>query len=307
MAEKRFIKGLFKDTAHIDQVEGSWRYARNMVLNKTDGAVSNEGGTELAGHLGTSSYTGSQKDKVIGAVEVNDDNVVLFVTDAVTVYDPPSTAPRSEIGIWENGEYTLLFNPSLLGSSGQLTNDLNFRQDYPIEGTFKIDPKGDLIVYWTDDLNPPRAFNVDRQQRESTSITHLYGIPPANIDHINILNLFPYSGPVPHIDINDQGTHQGCVLEGGGLLSAVYFLALAYVDSDLVATNYLTVSNPIPIVDEFDSTNPTTKKDGIKDGSQTTKAIKWDISNLNTNYRYLRPVIIRSKGAEQEAFKLNDV
>tara|TARA_R110002012_G_scaffold295194_2_gene491627 strand:+ start:5645 stop:11176 length:5532 start_codon:yes stop_codon:yes gene_type:complete len=307
MAEKRFIKGLFKDTGYIDQPEGSWRHAVNMVLNKTDGAVSNEGGTELAGHLGTSSYTGSQKDKVIGAVEVNDDKVVLFVTDAVTVYDPPSTAPRSEIGIWENGEYTLLFNPSLLGSSGQLTNDLNFRQDYPIEGTFKIDPKGDLIVYWTDDLNPPRAFNVDRQQRESTSITHLYGIPPANIDHINILNLFPYSGPVPHIDINDQGTHQGCVLEGGGLLSAVYFLALAYVDSDLVATNYLTVSNPIPIVDEFDSTNPTTKKDGIKDGSQTTKAIKWDISNLNTNYRYLRPVIIRSKGAEQEAFKLNDV
>ena len=49
MAEKRFIKGLFKDTGHIDQPEGSWRHAKNMVINKTDGAVTNEGGTELSG------------------------------------------------------------------------------------------------------------------------------------------------------------------------------------------------------------------------------------------------------------------
>lgn len=43
MAEKRFIKGLFKDTAHLDQPEATWRHARNMLLNSTDGAVSNEG------------------------------------------------------------------------------------------------------------------------------------------------------------------------------------------------------------------------------------------------------------------------
>ena len=33
MAEKRFIKGLFKDTAHIDQPDGTWRYAKNMIIN----------------------------------------------------------------------------------------------------------------------------------------------------------------------------------------------------------------------------------------------------------------------------------
>ena len=68
MAEKRFIKGLFKDTAHLDQPEATWRHARNMLLNSTDGAVSNEGGTELSGHLGTNNATGAQKDKVIGAI-----------------------------------------------------------------------------------------------------------------------------------------------------------------------------------------------------------------------------------------------
>ena len=44
MAEKRFIKGLFKDTANSDQPEGSWRHATNMVVNETEGAISNEGG-----------------------------------------------------------------------------------------------------------------------------------------------------------------------------------------------------------------------------------------------------------------------
>ena len=44
MADKKYIKGLFKDTAHIDQPEGTWRYAKNMVLNEKIGSVSNEGG-----------------------------------------------------------------------------------------------------------------------------------------------------------------------------------------------------------------------------------------------------------------------
>ena len=82
MAEKRFVKGLFKDTGHIDQPEGSWRHAKNMVINQKEGSISNEGGTELSGHLGDDLYTGAQNDKVIGAIEVNDDKVILSPLDA---------------------------------------------------------------------------------------------------------------------------------------------------------------------------------------------------------------------------------
>ena len=307
--EKRFIKGLFKDTAHIDQPEGSWRHARNMILNSTDGAVSNEGGTELSGNLGNNPITGSQRDKVIGKIEVDKDRVVLFVLDVVTVADPSIPKfPRSEIGIWENGVYTILFNPTLTAPGGKLSNDLNFKETNPIEGTFKIDSKGDLVVYWTDDLNPPRAFNVDRHLRDG-SITSLYGITSLDLENIDILNLFPYSGPVPHIYIHDiywkTPAFQKSIIEGGGLLTGVYYLALAYVDDDLVATNYLTVSNPVSIVDEFDHTRPTSKKDGARDGSQTSKAIKWRVDNINTDYKYLRPVIIRKMGDATDAYKLN--
>ena len=298
MAEKRFVKGLFKDTAQIDQPAGSWRYAKNSIINDKKGSISNEGGTDIAGNLGLDPVTGSFKDKVIGKIEADDDRIVLFVLDVVS-----TITPRSEIGIYTVSDgYTILYNPSPTNFPDQ---DLNFQESHPIEGTFKVDSKGDLIVYWTDDLNPPRAFNVSRQQRDSTTTSQLYDI--TNLSSINLLNLFPYSGAVPHVDVDDQTTHQGSVIEGGGLLTGVYYLSLAYVDDDFVATNFLTVSNPIPIVDEFDSTVPTNKKDGSKSGSQTTKAIKWDISNLNLDYKYLRPVVIRKKGDATEAFKLNDI
>jgi hypothetical protein len=324
MAEKRYLKGLFTDTGHIDQPEGTWRHARNMVIGSLEGTINNEGGTSLAGHLKAfknvsyGAVTGDQNKKVIGIIRVNENKVVIFSTDVVS---PAASFPRSEIGIWQDDVYRIIFNPLIdpAGApAGKLTNDLNFKQTHPIQGTFKIDSKGDLIVYWTDDLNPPRAFNIDRQIRDSvgfpTSLKFsvLYGITPLAIDNIDILNLFPYSGPVPHIDLqvimpSSGWSTQGAVIEGGGLLTGVYYLALAYVDDDLVATNYLTVSNPVPIVDEFDYTRPTTKHDGAKEGSQTTKAIKWEISNLNTNYKYLRPSIVRSKGDAQEVFKLNDI
>ena len=293
---KRFIKGLFKDTAHIDQPEGTWRYAKNAIVNNKKGSLSNEGGTELAGHLGQNPTTGAQNDKVIGKIEVNDNKVVLFIKDVVNTVNP-----RSEIGIWENDTYTILYNPDVVATG----IDLNFQENYPIEGTFKIDSKGDLVVYFTDDLNPPRAFNVDRQIRESGStVEHLYGLIPNDIE---ILNLFPHSGSVPHIELDSVASHQSSVLEGGGLLTGVYYLALAYVDDDFVATNFVTVSNPISIVDEFDHTVPTTKKDGAKEGGQTTKAIKWKVSNLNSDYKFLKPVIVRKMGDATNAFQLSNL
>jgi len=306
--EKRFLKGLFKDSGHIDQMKGSWRHALNMFMNDKEGSLSNEGGTTPKGQLGENPlYAGAlgQHCKVIGAIEVPGDHVVLFLAKN------SSTGGADHIAIWNNqGVFETLYIPS--ASNAQL----NFKVSHPIEGTFKVDSKGDLVVYWTDDLNPPRAFNVDRQRREipiSTMRNKIYGINPgtSHKDHIGLLNLFPSAGPVPRIELDNvisvTPNYQKSIIEGGGLRTAVYYLALAYVDEDLVATNYLSVSNPVSIVDEYDHTRPTTKKDGAKDGTQTSKAIKWLVSNLNTDYNRLRPTIIRKMGDEIKAIKLNDV
>jgi len=325
MAEKRFIKGLFKDTAPIDQPEGSWRYARNAIFNETDGAVSNEGGNQLAGYLGDKNENslyqrvGNFNAKAVGKVEVDDDRIILFLVDVVAQDDPDDPNTHScEIGIWQNEVYSTLYKPDT-NPKEDSNNHLNFNTSNPIEGTFKIDSKEDLVIYFTDDLNPPRAFNVSRQQRwlESQGVgagyNFLYGIDPddSHDDHINLLNLFPHSGPVPHIEMHDiywvTRPYQKSVNTGGGLLTGVYYLALAYIDDDFVSTNYVTVSNPVSIVEDYDHTRPRHKKDGAKHGTQTTKAIKWRVNNINTDYKYLSPVIIRKMGDATEAFKLNSV
>jgi len=309
MANKRFLKGLFKDTSHQDQPKDSWRYAKNATINNIEGSISNESGTTAHGHLGTNLTWGAQEDRILGTVEVDNDRVVIFTKNQLNL--------RSEIGIWDpntsvGNPYSALYNPNI---TSYVTHDLNFQFTNLIEGTYKIDAKGDLVVYFTDDLNPPRAINIDRQMRgiALSNITWLYNINPASSHskHLELLNLFPASGPVPHIYLSDQWwfpkPYQTSVVEGGGLKTAVYYLALAYVDEDLVATNFLTVSNPVSIVDEYDHTRPTSKKDGAKEGTQTSKAISWRVSNLNTDYKFMRPVVVRRMGDSTEAFKLNDI
>ena len=306
MADKRFIKGLFKDTGHIDQPEGSWRYALNAHLTEIDGAVTNEGGTKLHGVIPVNFL-------IIGEINIGSDKVVLFLKD----YRPATAAitPRSEIGIYntEEGSYETLLNLNINTALPGQNLDLNFNLEYRVEGTFKVNSKGETVIYFTDDLNPPRTLNITRQSLSTSG--QIYGLSNTanNPYYVESLNLFPHAGDIPHITVEDNLTvgnnigNQNVVLEGGGLLTGVYYLALAYVDKDFVATNFVTVSNPISIVDEFDHTRPTYKKDGAKDGVQTSKSIKWNVSNLNPDYSYVRPVVVRKMGDAIDAYRLNDI
>tara|TARA_R110002012_G_scaffold14822_2_gene60378 strand:- start:745 stop:6207 length:5463 start_codon:yes stop_codon:yes gene_type:complete len=297
MAKKRFLKGLFKDMSHIDQPEGTWRYAKNAIINEKKGVISNEGGTELAGDIVSSAGI---QNKVIGIIEVANDKAIILFLD---------NQSHSRIGKWEDGVFQTIYAPNITAFGDKV--DLNFNINFPIEGTFNINPKGELLVYWTDDLNSPRVLNVTLQLESPPQF--LYNINPgtSHDKHIDLLNLFPNSGPVPHINIleyNQLGqNYQNTVKEGGGLLTGVYYLSLAYVDDSYTATNFLTVSNPVAIVDEGDHTRPTTKKDGAPSSSQTSKAITWDVTNMNKDYKFLRPVIIRKTQDTIDAYRLNDM
>ena len=84
MAKKRFLKGLFKDMSHIDQPEGTWRYAKNAIINEKKGVISNEGGTELAGDIVSSAGI---TVKVIGIIEVANDKAIIFFLNNVSLYN----------------------------------------------------------------------------------------------------------------------------------------------------------------------------------------------------------------------------
>ncbi len=331
MADKRFIKGLFKDTAHIDQPEGSWRYALNAFLNQNDGAISNESGNEIDGVIAVPEYAQGNVEfyLVVGEIGIDNDRTILFLKDsrpptagftpysAIGVFDPSGTTSDGYIN-----KFKMLLELDVNNITTPFTSknlDLNFSLNKRIEGTFKVDSRNNTIIYWTDDLNPPRTLNVTRQEANTANpiTSTIYGtniVFSTNRYYIEQLNLFPHSGQTPHITLqetidlnNPVGNFQRSVKEGGGLLTGVYYLGLAYVDEDFVATNFVVVSNPVSIVDEFDHTRPTYKKDGAKDGVQTSKSIRWNVSNLNSDYPYVRPVVIRKMGDAIDAYRLNDL
>ena len=331
--EQRVLKGLFKDAGELDQAKDTWRYALNALMNEQKGTVSNESGTKLNGYLpertGSSSTNKSDPHhwKVIGAIEIDFNRTVLFVLDTRLFCDGSGAADayysRHFIALWDGVKDThdkvrVLYKPHTDPANVEkyYPFDLGFDEAYPITGTFRIDSKEDVIVYWTDDLNPPRAFNISRQLRALDDVTSpsrdrvdwLYAIDPSDTHkkHISLLNLFPASGTIPTIFQKFSSTNYKPIGQGGGLLTGVYYLAVAYVDEDFVSTNYLAVSNPVAIVPEFEHTRPTTKRDGAPPGTQTSKSITWHVIDLNTDYKYIKCAIIRKKEDSVEVFKLTD-
>jgi hypothetical protein len=130
----KFIKGLNKDTAPVDQPEGSYRYAKNVLSNETAGAISNEPGTKYLEVLDDAN------EYVLGTIETTDDKVVIFTVDnsgdsKIYLYDSLGTATN-----------TLILNTIANNVVSGNDVDLKFNIQYPIEGTYKIDPNGNLIV-----------------------------------------------------------------------------------------------------------------------------------------------------------------
>ena len=273
-------KGMFTSTSPLDQPMGTVRYARNSNLNETLGAWSNEHGVSLATQIPGINVT------VIGCIPLTDDRIVLFL----------NTQAGSEIGVWVSDSYNTLYRPVPTQPTA-----LNFSEDNPINGTFSEQANGDVMVYWTDDLNPPRALNITRQA--SSSIQLLYGKDPqTSPDTLQSgrLNLFPHGGPVPHTELVG-------VFSGGGCRTGSYQIALGYRDGDLIPTNTLTVGNPVPIVDEHEGINPIESYDGAPPDVLSGKSITWNVSNINTDMKYLTVAVIASIGEVRFAYRLEDV
>ena len=290
----RYIEGLFKDSSHIDQPAGTVRYAKNAIINRAYGALSNEEGNTLMASL-------PDYSTVIGTIPLVDNEIVLFV-----IVDDPNVAfgKRNEIGLYNNGTYNTLLSlreedPDPTWSP--IGRTLNFQESNPIEGEYLNQADNDLVVYWTDDLNPPRTLNITRQLESSRF--HIYGVNPdttTNDSPVNILDLFPHTGPVPHVE-------DAYVNMGGECKTGTYYLALAYTDDDNTTTNFVTVANPVSIVPAPEGISPIDSYDGAPPGVSSGKTIRWKVTNLNPDYRYLTAAVIFDVGEGKQARKLPEI
>ena len=322
----KYIKGLNKDTGHVDQVEGTYRHAKNAILNDRAGAIQNEHGTSTHVSFPTHPYDANFIDHsdlvidgtvsesgavtVIGTIEITDDRIIAFAVTDVSSYiyiieNKQATIDSTAV----NGPTASILLHTWNGDVQDRSDvDLKFNKNFPIEGTYKIAASGALIIYWTDNNVPPRSFNVSKQQKFNSAGTWHHpntiygklGTESNNTTYIDRINLFPHAGPVPRIRFKN-------VKNGGALKSGIYYLFLAYADSENTQTNYITSSLPVPIVEDSEAALPIERYDGAPADSQTGKSITWSVTNLNTDYEFLRPVIISRIDNSEVAYRLNDI
>lgn len=303
----KFLKGLYKDSALVDQPQSTHRDALNMIMNLDKGSISTEYGNTVANssvRISNSIPVGEDR-KPNGSILLPDNKFLLFYS---TLYTDTNTSTS----------YIYLFDPegdlmTLVFATSNNSNDpyysldtghLNFSPDYPITGEARVAANGDIIVYFTDNYkdvkiepitkieyinkyNPPRTFNITRQLqniRNGASPSNLYvkiagtkgAFTGKNVDY---LNLFLVTSKIPQV-IDHR------LLKGGILETGAYYLCLAYATEDFTETNIYTVSQPvyIPIGNYIDTGNsgsgvtpavPFEHMTGAPANTQTSFSIQW--------------------------------
>ena len=147
---KSFIQGIMnKDLDERLVPDGQYRDALNIEVTASEGdgvgAVEN-----IKGNTNVTNQTFTADAKTIGAIA--DDakgERYWFVADTDFDY------------VLKYNEYTGI-TTTLLKDSKTVTPVLNFDKRYLITGVNIIDN----LLFWTDDLNPPRRLNVDRTSTE---------------------------------------------------------------------------------------------------------------------------------------------
>jgi hypothetical protein len=223
-----------------DTYSDGWNFIRRI-----NGTPFNENGTKTIANFPADL-------RVLGSTVLEND-VILFLSNNTS----------HEIGVLSNLDtYTTIVNSVAL----------NFNIGFPIEATPRKDFKGDRVVYWTDNYNPPRILDLD------------------NID-LDDLSLF-LTSTIPVIeDIT--------VLETGNLPTGVYQFAARQLTSSTNATAFGLISNVIPIVDELRSSGRDVY-DGALPQTQASKAISINVANLDPKFSFLEIAAITYNGLSNQ-------
>lgn len=303
---EKFLKGMNKDTARIDQIDGTYRDALNAVIDSDKGAITSEQGNSLVARL---QDVVGRSYNIVGQIALPNDDFLMF--GAVT-----------QSGINYSGIFYIDVSTStsrIIYNTNQnsVDGDLAFDVEHPITGEFRVSPTGEFITYFTDNkftesteantgikyisqYNPPRVFNVTRQIEylDNGGIeTNLYSVTSANVA---ILNLFMDSGRIPEFKSVE-------ILQGGGVESGTYFLGVAYADKDFTETNVLTLSNPVYVIPSPEDTIPREIISGSPSEFQTNKSVKWTVYRVNPDYKYVVPYIVQRIGNAEFAYKLEPI
>lgn len=179
---------------------------------------------------------------------------------------------NSEIGLIDsNNQYRVIVN----------NNQLGFKKNNPIHGEFFINNKNERIITWTDGNKTPKCLNIDNV--------------PANFT-TGKLELFNYSYS-PNVVSSLE--------ESGSLLTGAYYIALQYVRDDNSTSNWFKNYNPIFLTNSSSSTIYANYS-GSEAELYSGKSIRLNLTNVNTDYKYVRVAYIYQANGVKKAFKIKD-
>ena len=299
---KKLTGGMVKDSAEIDQAEGTMRDALNANLNIQKGSVVNE--------YGTYEYPQNRNFKVLGSITIDNDNIVLFGRDRIVAPVPGITAANynDEIRVLntKNQDVVVLYRD----------DQLNFRETHIIQCEFRKNQANEILVYFTDGYkkveeaytgfdyvsttNPPRVINVTKQlnwRYNGGEPEQLYN----NTNTRHKLQLFPRVGEHSMFETARIKT-------GGSIVCGAYYLALAYADNTGLETNYFTMSNPVYVTAGAENALPTCSLIGAQGGTATNKSIIWRVTVPgNMEYELIQPCVVQLIDNTKTFFKLPPV
>lgn len=259
-----FEKGLHRSNSPQMQPEGSYVDAYNWIRNDS-GRLTNEELEEILGALPTT-------HTYLGSCPVQD-SFICFFKEGVD---------NSEIGIFNNGEYTTVFNDSL--SNPAAPYKLNFNKE--IDSVARINSKQEIVVYFVEEDNKPRRFNITLfQDTPNPYSSEIY-------DTIEDWNLqLDYKMPYANYTVQPNGT----------LPSGTYSFAFRYATSENNKTTFNIPSrfiNIAPSVEYDGQGNPIYNDTTVGALPQTASNQKIVISlkNLDLNYPFIEPVVITYLG-----------
>ncbi len=264
----KLIKGLNRDSNPVNQPEGSWRDAENIVLNAS-GNLTIE---EVRSHYYTQFF-----DDLCGIIPLDKD----FIIFGSTFDDGVLTSYIYKISLTDND--------IAIGTKILATTLYNFDKNYPIRGEYRYNYQGEVIIMWYSDWDVPRIFNIDDPGIELDSNKDF-------VDQTDVIHtqLFPISD-VP------EYTLVGVIDNGGELVSGVYQLTIQYKLIDDSYTNFHPLSNPI-FVNPFSNKDDWYNIHAYEPGTQTSKYINFGITNLDTRYEIFRLGIVYKVAGVTKAY-----
>ncbi len=269
-------KGIVTDLNPQEQPEGTYRWAKNKVLNRKFVSIADDMPVSALNYgLETDS------DSVdIGKISLPGEDTAIFSVAFEELNGVVSQKNRIRI-LHTNGQSTMIMQEDLL----------NFKEHSFVDGVCVVNYDKTRSIIWTDNINPPRMLNIDSPE---IALGDDYAV--INKEEFSRLDYF-ITAKAPNIKSVDVAD------AGGSLPCGMLFYSVAYQIDEDGYTNYMPISNAVPIT--------SSKKHGgyefymgEEPGTKSGKSVTIEFERLDTKFNRYKIACIEVVNSQTKVYEI---